>query len=140
MLAENNKIENEFFNLMDGLADSVLEMSDEEIQEEIQTEGDNSIQIRQILLNGVKKCQQQKLHKAKEQYGNSLKLYQNTSYEVPQNPFEKRNLIQELIKSFTQTQGSSLTFQHRDYENTPDEDLDGVLQQLFALKAVNKTN
>jgi hypothetical protein len=48
--------EKEYSNVMNALADSVFEMSDEEVEEYIQKDGDNTEQIRQVLLNAVPYC------------------------------------------------------------------------------------
>ncbi len=136
MLNENLKNNDELSNLMDGLADSVLEIPVEEIEEEIKNKGDDTEDIRQVLLNSVKACRQEKLIEAKKQHEQNLNLYQNTQYEIPETPTEKRNLIQSMLGDIANQNQSSLTMQHRDYEDMPEEDLDGVLQQLFALKSI----
>lgn len=136
MLNENIKYEDELSNLMSGLADSVLEMSDEEIEEEINFEGDDSEDIRQVLLYAVKACRQEKLIEAKKLHQLNLNLYQNRHYEIPDSPDEKRNLIQSMLGNMASQNQSALTLQHRDYEDMPDEDLDGFLHQLFALKSI----
>lgn len=139
MLSEKNKYEDELSNVMNALADSVLEMSDEEIEQELQEEGDDSEDIRQILLNGIKRCRQKNLREAQERHQKNVLFFQNTHYEIPENPADKRDLIQSMLGSLAAQQQSSLTLQFRDYESMPDEDLDGVLLQLFALTQINSS-
>ncbi len=138
MLSEDKKHEEEYSNIMNGLAESVFDMSDEEIEEEIKEEGDDTEEIRQVLLHAVRSCRQKKLSQARESYKRSLHSYQNTSFEIPENPDEKRKLIQSMIGSLTAQNQSLVTMQFRDYQDMPDEDLDDVLKQLFALNSKNE--
>lgn len=139
MLSEDKKFEEEYSNIMNGLAESVFDMSDEEIEEEIDEEGDDTEDIRQVMLNAVKSCRQKKLGQARESYKRSLHSYQSASFEIPQNPDDKRKLIQSMIGSLIAQNQSSVTLQFRDYQDMPDEDLDGVLKQLFALNSKTET-
>jgi hypothetical protein len=138
MLNEKSKHQDELANIMNALADSVLEMSDEEIKEEIIEEGDNSEAIKQILLSSVKDCRQKKLRDAKERYNKNFFSFQMTKFELPESPDEKRHLIQAMLGNLAAQNQMQVTAQFRDFENLPDEDLDGVLQQIFALQETEK--
>lgn len=140
MLSENKEFEEEYSNIMNGLAELVFEMSDEEIEEEIKEEGDDTEEIKQVLLNAVKSCRQKKLHRAQESYKQSLNSFQNTYFEIPETPDEKRKLIQSMMGNLIAQNQSSVTLQFRDYQDMPDEDLDGVLKQLFALNSIEKSD
>jgi predicted ATPase with chaperone activity len=140
MLSENNKYQEELSNIMNGIADSVLEMSDEEIEEEIREEGDNTEEIRQVLLNAVKSCRLKSLREAKERHETNVHLFQETKFDLPDSPEEKRSLIQSMLGSFTAPSSPQITAQFRDYESLPDEDLDSVLLQLYALQTTQKTD
>lgn len=139
-MSNKNKYQDELANIMDSLAESVLEIPDEEIEEELKEEGDDTETVRQILLTAIKSCRQKSLHEAKERYEANSRLFRETKYDIPESPGEKRELIQSMLESFRFQNQSSLTLQFRDYENLPDEDLDGVLQQLLALKSIEKSN
>jgi hypothetical protein len=133
MIGENNKHQDELSNIMNGLAESVLEMPDDEIEAEIREEGDDTEDIRQVLLNAVKFCRQENLREARERYEKNLISFQETKFDLPDSPEEKRSLIQSILESLAPRR--QLTAQFRDFENMPDEDLDGVLLQLFALQS-----
>lgn len=138
MLNENGKYQDELANVMNALADSVLEMTDEEIEAEIAEEGaggGNAEAVRQTLLDSVKCCRQKNLREAKERYKKSFFSFQETKYDFPDSPEEKRRLIQAMLGSRAAQNRGQVTAQFRDFENLPDEDLDGVLQQLFALQS-----
>lgn len=140
MLNEKDKYQDELANIINGLADSVLEMPDEEINEEIVENGDDTEIIRQILLNSVKNCRQKNLREARARYDKNFFSFQTTKFDLPETPDEKRHLIQAMLGSLASQNQVQVTAQFRDFENLPDEDLDGVLQQIFALQETEKTN
>lgn len=140
MLNENDKYQNELANIMNAIADSVLEMPDEEIREEIIEEGDNTEAVRRILLDSVTACRQKKLRDARERYEKKIFSFHETKFDLPESPEEKRHLIQAMMGSLTAQNQAHVTAQFREFENLPDEDLDGVLQQIYALQAAEKSD
>jgi hypothetical protein len=134
MTRESKKLRDEYFNLMNGLADSVFEMSDAEIDEVIADEGDNSDAIRAVLLNSIKLAKKQALVAAKEEYAAELHSFQKIRFELPPTSEGKRDLLQSMLGNMSQTQQQALTGQFRDFEELADEDLDGFLLQLIALQ------
>lgn len=140
MLNEKDKYQDELANILNGLADSVLEMPDEEIKEELIEDGDDTEIVRQIMLNSVKNCRQKNLRAARERYDKNFFSFQATKFELPETPDEKRHLIQAMLGSIASQNQMQVTAQFRDFENLPDEDLDGVLQQIFALQETAKSN
>ena len=53
-------VEQQYENLMSALADSCLEMTDEEIRDDITENGDTAEETRQILLNAIALANEQK--------------------------------------------------------------------------------
>lgn len=53
---DNRNYERELENICNALAESVFEMSDEEIESEISEDGDDTEEIRQVLLDAVEKA------------------------------------------------------------------------------------
>jgi hypothetical protein len=140
MLNENDKYQDDLANIMNAIADSVLEMPDGEIREEINEEGDNTEAVRQILLNSVTACRQKKLRDARHRYEKKIFSFRETKFDLPDSPDEKRHLIQALLGSLAAQSQARVTAQFREFENLPDEDLDGVLQQIYALQAAEKAD
>ncbi len=140
MLNETEKYQEELANIMNALADSVWETTDEEIKEELTEEGDDTEAVRQILLKSVKDCRQKSLREAKERHEKNVFSFRQTKFDLPDSPAEKRNLIQAMLGNMAAQNQVRVTAQFRDFENLPDEDLDGVLQQILALQAAEKTN
>lgn len=127
-----NNYEEQYFNLMRSLADSVIDMSDEDVEEAIRNDGDNIYQIHTVLLDAIKQGKKLALEHARREYEAESERLRTQTYELPETPGEKRSLIQKLIESLSFGQ-QELTLQFREYESMPDEDLDGALKQLLEL-------
>lgn len=138
MTGESKKTRDEYFNMMNALADSVVDMSDHEIEEEIRDDGDNTEEIRAVLLNSVRLAKQYVLREARKQYDSELQSFRKFSFELPPTPNEKRDLLQSMLGSISEAQQQALTGQFREFEKLADEDLEGILQQLLALQASEK--
>jgi uncharacterized Ntn-hydrolase superfamily protein len=52
-------IQTQWFNFWNAMADSVMDMSDEEVEEMIQEEGDDTEALREKLLKALHNAQQQ---------------------------------------------------------------------------------
>ena len=140
MTRESKKIRDEYFNLMNGLAESVFDMSDTEIDEVIAEEGDNTDEIRAVLLKSVQLAKKHALVEAKQQYAAELHSYRKIKFELPATPKGKRDLLQSMLGSMSNTQQHALTGQFRDFEELADEDLDGILLQLIALEESSESD
>lgn len=140
MLNKNDKYQDELANIMNAIADSVLEMADEEIREELNEEEGNTEVVRQILLNSVTACRQKKLREARKQYEKNIFSFHETKFAMPESPDEKRQLIQAMLGNLAAQNQVRVTAQFREFENLPDEDLDGVLRQIYALQSAEKAD
>ncbi len=134
MIGEPDKTSEEYFNLMSGLADSVMDMTDEEIQEEVAETGDTAEETKNLLLNAIKFAKQQALREAKLEHEATVRSLSTMRFEKPEAPTEKRGLIRSILAGLGATQQQALTAQFREFESLPDEDLDRVLDQLFILQ------
>lgn len=129
-----NNYDEQYFNLMSSMADSVIDMSDEEVEEAIREDGDNVDQIHAVLMDTIKEVRKLALEQARREYEAESERLRTQTYELPQTPAEKRSLIQKLIESLSFGQ-QELTLQFREYESMPDEDLDLALKQLLELQS-----
>jgi len=134
MIGERDKTSKEYFNLMSGLADSFMEMTDEEIQEEIAETGDTAEETKNLLLNAIRFAKQHALREAKIEHETTLRSLSTMRFEKPEAPAEKRGLIQSILAGLGAIQQQALTAQFREFESLPDEDLDRLLDQLFILQ------
>src|ERR1051326_3632116 len=129
--------EQELADIMNALAESTLEMSDEEIAIEISDEGLDpqvvAMHVRDILKNTVKSCQQRLLIEAERQYEEKIGAMNLASYDIPESPDARRDLITSILASNPQLDRGLLTAQSRDFNSLPDEDLRAFVIQLMSL-------
>ncbi len=129
--------EQELADIMNALAESTLEMSDEEIAIEIRDEGRDpqvvAVHVRDILKNTVKSCQQRLLIEAERQYEERISAMNVASYDIPESPGAQRDLITSILASNPQLDRGLLTAQSRDFNSLPDEDLRAFVIQLMSL-------
>ncbi|MGE3466919.1 MAG: hypothetical protein AB7J13_08300 [Pyrinomonadaceae bacterium] len=134
MIGEPDKTSEEYFNLMSGLADSAMDMSDEEIEEEIAETGNTAEETKNLFLNAIKLAKLQALREAKVEHEAAVLSLRKIKFERPETPAEKRGMIQSILAGISASQQQSLTAQFREYESLPDEDLDRLLDQLYILQ------
>ena len=129
--------EKELADIVNALAESTLEMSDEEIELEIREEGlDPRIvaeHVREILKNTVKSYQQRLLIEAEREYEKRISAMKVANYSIPESPSAQRNLITSILASKPQLVRGLLTAQSRDFNSLPDEDLPAFVIQLMSL-------
>jgi len=129
--------EQELADILNALAESTLEMSDEEIELEIREEGlDPQIvaeHVREILKNTVKSCQQRLLIEAEQEYEKRISAMKGADYSLPESPKAQRDLITSILASNPQLVRGLLTAQSRDFNSLPDEDLPAFVIQLMSL-------
>jgi hypothetical protein len=134
--------EQELADIVNALAESTLEMTAEEIELEIKEEGLDpkavAMQVRELLTNTVKSCQQRLLIEAEERYKESINAMKGETYLIPQSTSAQRELINSILASNPQLRQGFLTAQSRDFNSLPDEDLRGFVIQLVNLVKANE--
>jgi hypothetical protein len=129
--------EQEWADIVNALAESTLEMTAEELECEIKDEGLDpeavSMQVRLLLTNAVKSCQQRLLVEAEQRYKQSIGAIKGAAYFIPESASAQRELINSILASNPQLGRGFLTAQSRDFNSLPDEDLRGFVIQLMSL-------
>lgn len=127
----------EFANIMNAMAESTLDMTDEEIEAEIRDEGndpdDVAGRVRDVLREAVKTCQQRPLLEAQKRYEERVAALGAKKYQIPELPDEQREMIAVLLAGNPQIGSGFVTAQFRDFKELPDEEVEGYLRQLLEL-------
>lgn len=122
--------------IMDALAESVIDSSDEEILEEVREDGLQpeaiAKQVNETLLSSVKKYRKRNLLKAREKYQDSVSKIQTEKSELPSTPEERRSLL-SYIFNFKPYILQMVTAQFRDFNELSDADVESLLNQLQKL-------
>jgi hypothetical protein len=125
--------EQELTRFMNGMAEAVAEMSDEEVTQELAEEPVDSEQVRKLLRDAIKECQQRPLVEAQVRYEENLAALQSDEFEIPGGLAEQRGMITSILASNPQLGAGLLTAQNRDFTELPDEDVESYLRQLMKL-------
>lgn len=133
----------ELFRIMNGLAESTLEASAEEMDEELREEGDTpervADEVRGILRRAVKVHRQQNLLAAQKKYEERLADIDKKKYSLPDSAEERRSLLIGLLATNPAAR-SLLTAQNRDFTDLPDTEVTSYLKQLHELGAIEDPN
>src|SRR5450759_1285481 len=123
-------------SLVDALSRSIVEATDEEIQEDARLArvdlDANAAQLKQMFTDTAKYFHKRKFVQAKEDYDREAQELQRSSFQLPASPAERRALVQ-LVAARQAELGSPFTLGHRDFENLSDSDVASLLEELAAL-------
>ena len=131
-----DQYEEQYRLLMNALGESVLEMSDKDVEEEF---GSAPLpRTLEIFSAAAKSYSQEKLRAARTQYKEASNAIQAHSFELPSSTTERRALLDALLASQL-TQGlGTLTAQFRELTAVSDADVESTLKQLEALGVLRK--
>jgi hypothetical protein len=122
---------------MNAMAESTLDLSDEELESEIREEGRDpdavAERVRDVLREAVRASQQRPLLEAQKRYDERVAALRVKKYEMPERPQEQREMINMLLAANPQLGSGLLTAQFRDFESLADEDVGSCLRQLLEL-------
>jgi hypothetical protein len=127
--------EQKLMRLFDALADSVEEMTDEEILAEARETGDPKVQaarVADIVEKSVRAHSERRRLEARRQYEAAIEAMSRRGYTLPPTAEERRTL---LVAAVTGNPGirSAVTLQHRELKTLTDEDVAGYLKKLIEL-------
>lgn len=119
----------ELHDLMSFLAESVADMSDDQIKEEFA--GDPEPKTKEIFRAAIKNCKMESLRTARAQYESASTALSSRSYNIPEKKSEQRALLASVFSRKPDLR--SMTAQHRDLKDLTDSDVESFLNQLAEL-------
>ena len=127
----------EFEHLIEGLADSILGASDEDLLEETREAGEAPAEIEQkvktLLHAAVDHVQEHRRRQARDEYERrSLELKQHRTFRTAGSFEEKRGWLDQVLSRQPDVQ-QLVTVQFRDLGDLTEEDVDAILGKLAAL-------
>ena len=125
--------EQELTRFMNGMAEAVAEMSDEELTQELAEDPVDSEQVRKLLRDAIKEGQQRPLVEAQKRYEEHVAAFESDEFEIPSGLNEQREMITSILASNPQLGAGLLTAQNRDFTELADEDVESYLRQLMKL-------
>lgn len=141
MADKPHNYDEELANLMNALAESTLEMSDEEVLAEIREEGEEpekvAEEVRGVLKGATKSYRQRRLIEAQKRYDERIADLGGKKYSLPDSIEKQRNLLMGVLANNPGMRSSLLTAQNRDFTDLPDSEVTSYLKQLFDLGALD---
>jgi hypothetical protein len=136
-MTDEKKYDEQLSAIMNRLADSMLDLSDEQVLAEAREAGidplKESERIRDMLRRSSKEHRMQKLREAKRTYEDQVAKLKHTRLELPQSPVDRRNLLAAVFAAKPDIQSLILTAQHRNFDQLTDSDVESSLKQLAHL-------
>jgi len=129
---------NKYMNFLNGFADSVFEMSPDEVKEELAEFGESRLPVKDILRKSAKKFQQRKLLAAEQAYKERTLEYFKIQQRIPESVEDQRHLLLTILDRNPRLR-EQMTLQHRDCTNIPDEDLPELLHEMLALDMIDES-
>jgi hypothetical protein len=140
MADKTRNYDEELARIMNGLAESTLGASDEELDEELAEEGDDpklvANEIRSVLRRAIKTHRQRNLLEARKTYEERVSQLEKKKYSLPDSAEEQRSLLMSLLAGSPNVR-SLLTAQNRDFSHLPDSEVTSYLIQLRELGALD---
>jgi hypothetical protein len=123
--------------IMNRLAESVLELSDDQVLAEEREKGIDPTKeaesIRNVLRHSSKMQRMQKLQAAERAYEENVARLNKNQYQFPDSPTRRKQLLAAVFAAKPDVQSVLLTAQHRDFEQLTDVDVESLLRQLADL-------
>lgn len=137
MVREPRDVEESLERIVGGVAEAVIEASDEDIEAEVRSEGLDPAEVaddvRNVLLGALERHRgKQRLERSRTEYKARLTEMQGRAHRLPATKQQRRQLLAQIFSARPQTAGM-LTLQFRDLESLPDEDVTSCLRQLAEL-------
>lgn len=128
--------------IMDTLAESVAEASDEDILAEAREAGEDpartTARVRAVLRRAVKDYEQKPLREAQKAYEESVQSIRARTFVLPNTPESRRKLFTLVMNQKPELGRALLTAQHREFEDLTDVDIQSYLEQLGALGVLDE--
>ena len=122
--------------ILDGLAESVAEESDDQLLVEVKESGQDPnvllAHVKGVLRQVVKQAQQRPLRDSRKAYEARLSALQQRSYALPESADERRMLFMNVVAQ-NPSVGGMLTAHFREFDKLDDDDVTSCLGQLAEL-------
>lgn len=123
--------------IMNRLADSVLDMSDEQVLAEEREKGIDPLKeaesVRYVLRQASKRHRMQKLEAAERAYQEQVTRLKQSRFELPDSSAKRRQLLAAVFAARPDVQSVMLTAQHRNFDQLTEMDIESFLRQLADL-------
>lgn len=124
-------------DLMNGLAEASLAMSDEALLTETRDGGEDpawaAASVRDLLRATGKTFRQRHLRAAAAEYQRRTASLKRGWLDLPETPDQRRSLLASVLARNPRVESALLTMQHREFKELSDSDVESCLAQLKEL-------
>lgn len=128
--------------IMDALAESVADASDEDILAEAREAGEDpartAARIRTVLRRAAKDYEQKPLREAQRAHEESVRSIRARTFSLPRTAESRRELFTLVMNRKPELGQALLTAQHREFNDLTDADIQSCLEQLGALGVLDE--
>jgi hypothetical protein len=141
-MSDKYRYDQQVGGLVRGLLLSIIESTDEEIQEDARLAGAdldaNATRLKRRFDDITKTFRQRKFVAAQDAYKAEVQRLQHRFVYLPSSPIEQRALLR-LVATQQVQRGVPLTAKFRDFDNLSDADVASLLEELAALGLIPAT-
>ncbi len=123
--------------IMDALAESVAEASDEDLLAEAREAGEDprrtAARVRNVLMRAAKDYEQRRLRVAEKAHEEHVRSIRARPYVLPDTPEVRRKLFTLVVTRKPELRQALLTLQNREFRSLTDADIRSCLEHLGAL-------
>jgi hypothetical protein len=142
MSSNSRNYSKDFRAVMNAIAESVIQESDEDTISEAKELGINlkseADSVRTIFKGVLKSERQKKLVAAQKTYQEQSQALKKRTYSIPTSASDRRSLLNTVLNKRPELRQGILTAQHREFIDLPDEDVEGILKQLQLLGVLDE--
>ena len=129
--------------ILDALAESVAEESDDQLLVEVKDSGQDPnallAHVKGVLRQAVKESQQRPLRDARQAYEARRSALQQNSYALPESAADRRMLFMNVVAQ-NPSVGGMLTAHFREFDKLEDDDITSCLRQLADLGLLDESS
>lgn len=134
---DDKKAQEKARRVLEAIAESVADATDEEILEEMKAEGEDPAavtdEVSAVLLNTVTAFKKTRLRAAQEQHARQVDALRTKELALPETAAAMRALLAKVLSVRPEYRAAMLTAQYRDFSELTDEDVRQQLTQLAQL-------
>ena len=137
-MSNKDRYDLQFNAMVDALSQSIIDATDQEIQEDARLAGvdlnADAARLKQMLADTAKRVQKRKFYAAQTAYSQAVERINSPAhaYKLPETAVERRALLQAIAAEQAQ-RGVPLMIHGRDLEALPDNDVTSLLEELATL-------
>jgi len=136
-MTDKKNYDDQLAAIMNAAADSILELSEEELLAEEREAGVDPLKEAERIRDGLRRVSKllrlRKLEAADQVYHENVRRLRSSQHQLPDTPTKRRELLAAVFAAKPDMRSVMVTTQHRDFDQLTDGDIETFLKQLADL-------